>query len=205
MCMVFNQSIWHIWGSLLLSPEKIDHFLSDFIFKSHSLPWSKISNPLRFWISIDLNTLKNILGREMWSGLNVSDILNNFRAPPQFMMGGWLCVEKNEFWMILRYTRNSWKIHLGTHNHTWIIFLSETFWWSMTTFYEILLPLNQWPLLKTNCVLTPIEATSWVFGHDWENDILKGFSIDFLKILMVPPSFAQILSWKIIKEKVFGD
>ena len=44
-----------------------------------------------------------------------------------------------------------------------------------------------------------------IFGHDWENDILKGFSIDFLKILMVPPSFAQILSWKIIKEKVFGD
>ena len=126
MCMVFNQSIWHIWGSLLLSPKLIDHFLSDFIFKSHSLPWSKISNPLRFWISIDLNTLKNILGREMWSGLNVSDILNNFRAPPQFMMGGWLCVKKNEFWMILRYTRNSWKIHLGTHNHTRIIFQSET-------------------------------------------------------------------------------
>ena len=75
----------------------------------------------------------------------------------------------------------------------------------MTTFYEILLPLNRWPLLKTNCVLTPIKSISWVFGHDWENDILKGFSIDFLKILMVPPSFAQILSWKIIKEKVFGD
>ena len=114
----------------------------------------------------------------MWSGLNVSDILNNFCAPPQFMMGGWLCVGKYEFWMILRYTRNSWKNHLGTHNHTRIIFQSETIFndpWQL--FVKSCSPSINDPFWKTNCVLTPIVATNWVLTPNV--DLYKSFDKDF--------------------------
>ena len=60
MCIDIQNGLAHMWEPILES-KRYHILISDFIFKSQFLPRSKISNPLRFWISIDLNILESFL------------------------------------------------------------------------------------------------------------------------------------------------
>ena len=85
MCIDIRKGLAHMWEPILES-KRYHILLSDFIFKSQFLPRSKISNSLRFWISIDLNILESFLGEKCGQFLIFYDKTESFSStPPQFM------------------------------------------------------------------------------------------------------------------------
>ena len=87
MCIDIRKSLAHMWEPILES-KRYHIFKSDFIFKSQFLPRSKISNPLRFWISIDLNNFKSFLGEKCGLFLMFSDKKEFFFHSPSIHEGG---------------------------------------------------------------------------------------------------------------------
>ena len=70
--------------------------------------------------------------------------------------------------------------------------------WLYIKFLEITLPLNQWRMLKLKFYHKILKSLI-----EWKILSKFRFSLIFNQNLMVPPSFVQILSGRIIKGKVF--
>ena len=102
--------------------------------------------------------------------------------------------------------KNSLKIysfwHITHHkSFCWEVLRTKCgeFWWYIK-FWEITLPLNQWRMLKHKYFHKLLTSLiEWKFYQTFE------FNLIFIQNFMVPPSFAQTLSGKIIEGKVFGD
>lgn len=118
MCVDIRKSLAHMWEPIIESIK--DHvWLSDFIFKSHSLPRSKISNLSRFWISIDLNKFGNVFGREMHPVLIFSDKKGTFfYCSPSICEGGCYVSDLMSLQKKIEViTKTLWKFLILTHNH----------------------------------------------------------------------------------------
>ena len=144
----------------ILESNRYHILISYFIFKSQFLPRLKISNLLRFWISIDLNILKSFLGEKRGQFLMFSDKRNSFLSLPINSWGRSLCAQNDEFlqkifdilWKTL------WNILILAHNtpqDTFIAFVqSVATRWYFERILKSLSPSINDPILTNYCFYT---------------------------------------------------
>ena len=131
ICASIFEKVQHICGSLFFESKRYHILISDFIFKSQFLPRSKISNLLRFWISIDLNILKGFLGEKCGQFLMFSDKKESFFHSPSIHEGGRYVPKMMSFYkrFLIFFMRKLFRIssywHITHHKKLFVAFVQS--------------------------------------------------------------------------------
>ena len=164
-----KESLAHMWEPIWVQNDHI--WLSDYIFKSHFLPRSIISNHLRFLISLDLNILENIWEKNVVS-FNTFLITGTFLCSPSICEGG-CYVSELSFEKIWSFNEKLFEKFSYGHITITSCFIAYSVqsvcWW-----FEILKSLSP-------SINDPFIILKKNFGIDWVIIFMKHIHFDFRK------------------------